>query len=171
MIGRVSRNILSRRGLPLASFCCRRQFSAKAIYSSFPATLLYYSPRQRSSLYDHKEGDSRPDDLFDEGVAELIRRYFDEALDREDGGKEVETPFVYTIPKGVPILTHLILINEYISRFSLRPSHDMLLKDLNRSLDEFYREHASKETAEDWLDKHPFQSAVADDADAIWMAK
>lgn len=43
--------------------------------------------------------------------------------------------------------------------------------DLNRSLDEFYNKHARKETAEEWLDAHPFQQAVADDADAVWMAK
>lgn len=33
-------------------------------------------------------------------MQELIRRYFDEALDREDEGKEVEMSYVYTIPKG-----------------------------------------------------------------------
>jgi hypothetical protein len=33
-------------------------------------------------------------------MQELIRRYFDEALDREDEGKEVEKSYVYTIPKG-----------------------------------------------------------------------
>ena len=66
MFGTLSRNILRAR--TPATLFSRRQFSAKAIYSSFPATLLYYSPRQRSSLYDHSESDSRPDDLYDEGV-------------------------------------------------------------------------------------------------------
>jgi len=46
----------------------RRVFSVKAIYSSFPASLVYYSPRHRSSLFDHKEHESRPDDLYEEGV-------------------------------------------------------------------------------------------------------
>ncbi len=46
----------------------RRAFSAKAIYSSFPTSLAYYSPRQKSNLFDHKENESRPDDLYDEGV-------------------------------------------------------------------------------------------------------
>jgi len=46
----------------------QRRFSVKAIYSTFPATLFYYSPRPGSRLFDHKENDSRPDDLFDEGV-------------------------------------------------------------------------------------------------------
>lgn len=46
----------------------RRQFSVKAIYSSFPATLHYYCPRRTSSLFDHRENDSRPDDIYNEGV-------------------------------------------------------------------------------------------------------
>lgn len=46
----------------------RRQFSARAIYSSFPATLYYYSPRSTSALFDLKERDDRPNDLYDEGV-------------------------------------------------------------------------------------------------------
>lgn len=46
----------------------KRQFSVKAVYSSFPATLTYYRPKQLSSLFDHAENDSRPDDPYDEGV-------------------------------------------------------------------------------------------------------
>ncbi len=42
--------------------------------------------------------------------------------------------------------------------------------DLNQALDEFYIEHAKQETADEWLDKHPFHSAIADDADAKWMS-
>lgn len=34
-------------------------------------------------------------------MQELVRRYFDEALDREDEGKQVETPFIYTLSKGI----------------------------------------------------------------------
>ncbi|EXV00475.1 hypothetical protein X797_006537 [Metarhizium robertsii] len=198
MIGRVfSFSNLRRQPYMLL----RRQFSVKAIYSSFPATLHYYCPRRTSSLFDHQETESRPDDIYDEGVTihknglvypavdvssvsngavmlpntflmqELVRRHFDEALDREDEGKHVETPFIYTLPKGTQIPSHLILINDFGCHFSLQPSRGMLLKDLNRSLDEFYNNHARKETAEDWLDAHPFQQAVADDADAVWMAK
>lgn len=33
-------------------------------------------------------------------MQELLRRYFDGALDREDEGNGVETPHIYTIPKG-----------------------------------------------------------------------
>lgn len=43
----------------------------------------------------------------------------------------------------------------------------MTLKDLIRSLDEFY----DTETAKNWLDAHPVQDAVPDDADNVWMAK
>ncbi|KAI0008836.1 hypothetical protein F4779DRAFT_418088 [Xylariaceae sp. FL0662B] len=179
----------------------RRAFSVKAVYSSFPCTLFHYSSRQHSNLYDHKEANSRPDDLFSEGVIvdekglvypsvntqltisngsemtpntfsmqEFTRMYFDYFLEREDAGHPVETPFVYTIPKGTPIPNHLILINECRADFSLQPSHGMSLTDLNQSLDEFYRKHASKETAEAWFDEHPYQTAIADNADAIWMA-
>ncbi|KAG8406147.1 hypothetical protein J3458_021474 [Metarhizium acridum] len=61
-------------------------------------------------------------------MQELVRRYFDENLDREDEGKEVETLFIFTLPKATPIPSHLILINDYISKFSLQPSRGMLLK-------------------------------------------
>jgi hypothetical protein len=46
----------------------RRQFSVKAIYTSFPATLHYYSHRRKSGLFDHKEMDNRPHDIYDDGV-------------------------------------------------------------------------------------------------------
>jgi len=55
------------RPAPLSRLQCRA-FSVKAICSSFPASLAYYSPRHKSSLFDHKENDSRPNDLYDEGV-------------------------------------------------------------------------------------------------------
>lgn len=65
MIG-VTKRLVSR---PLFSTqTLRRGFSVKAIYPSFPATLLYYRPHQKLSLYDEKEGDSRPDDLFQDRV-------------------------------------------------------------------------------------------------------
>ncbi|RXG48516.1 hypothetical protein VDGE_10141 [Verticillium dahliae] len=149
----------------------RRQLSAKAIYSSFPATLHYYAPKPVSSLFDSKEKDERPHDISAEGVTvepsglvypafnrsvsngavmfpntfmmqELIRMHFDYMLDREDEGHEVDTPFVYTIAR-----------------------------ELNQSLDKFYAQYAQKETADSWLDAHDFKDAVADDADPVWMAK
>ena len=42
---------------------------------------------------------------------------------------------------------------------------------MNRSLDEFYDEYARKESAETWLDAHAFQEVIAEDQDAVWMAK
>ncbi|KJR80321.1 uncharacterized protein SPSK_10664 [Sporothrix schenckii 1099-18] len=45
-----------------------RPFTVKAIYSSCPASLAYDRPRCRPSLFDHKENESRPHDLYDEGV-------------------------------------------------------------------------------------------------------
>jgi hypothetical protein len=39
-----------------------------AIYSSFPASLFRYSPRQKSSLFDVKELDQRQDDPRDDAV-------------------------------------------------------------------------------------------------------
>lgn len=43
--------------------------------------------------------------------------------------------------------------------------------DLNQSLDEFYGQHALKETADCWLENHPYHEAVGDDADSVWMSK
>ncbi|KAJ3463533.1 hypothetical protein MRS44_008319 [Fusarium solani] len=68
-------------------------------------------------------------------MQELVHRYFDEVLDREDEGSQFEKLFIYTVSKGTPIPSHLILVNECISRFSLQPSRGMLLKD------EFYAEY------------------------------
>lgn len=34
-------------------------------------------------------------------MQELARRYFDEVLDREDEGKKVEVPFIYTFTRGM----------------------------------------------------------------------
>lgn len=43
--------------------------------------------------------------------------------------------------------------------------------DLNRSLDEFYDTYARRTAVETWLDAHPYQGAVPDDADNVWMAQ
>lgn len=174
----------------------KRQFSVRAVYSSFPATLTYYRPKQLSSLFDHAENDSRPDDPYDEGVViasdglvypgvnktsvsngavmrpntftmqELVRRYYDEFLDRQEIAHDIEIPRIYTVPKA-----DLILIHDFLSQFSLQPSRGMLLQDLNRSLDEFFDGFASKEDAESWLETHPFHLALSDDADSEWMTK
>jgi hypothetical protein len=38
-------------------------------------------------------------------------------------------------------------------------------------LDEFFLKYAAMKTAEEWLDEHDFNSAVADGAESLWMAK
>jgi hypothetical protein len=38
-------------------------------------------------------------------MQELSRRYFDEVLDREDEGKQVELPSIYTFPRGIKAFT------------------------------------------------------------------
>lgn len=80
-------------------------------------------------------------------MQQLVRWYFDQVLDRDAQGKQVEFPYVYTFSKGetsallrnprlvyadancigTPIPSNLILINDYLSRFSLQPSHGMTL--------------------------------------------
>ncbi|KAI0467840.1 hypothetical protein F4859DRAFT_226612 [Xylaria cf. heliscus] len=184
-----------------ASRIMHRAFSAKAIYSCFPATLLYYSPRRRLGLYDEQETDDRPSDIYEDRVRlkdglvfpgasrnpatsngavmypntfmmqELIRRYYDDALDRQDDGQEVGTPYIYSVPRGTPIPSHLILVNEWISRFSLQPARGMPLQVLNEVLDEFYSKYAQKDTADAWLEKHPYHLAIDDDIDAKWMSE
>ncbi|KAK2599130.1 hypothetical protein QQS21_005391 [Conoideocrella luteorostrata] len=182
-------------------FVERRFFSAKAIYASFPCTLHYYSPRKTSSLYNQEDKNTRPYRIVDEEVKvsnngllypavratsisngatmypntflmqELVRRYFDENIDREEEGETVETPYIYTIAKGTKLPADLVLINDYISKFSLQPSRGMPVEELNGILDELYEKCAHKETADQWIDTHQFHDAVADDADALWMAQ
>jgi hypothetical protein len=65
-------NVTKRIALhpPFASQVLHRGFSVKAIYSSFPVTLLYYSPHRKLGLYDEEEVDNRADDIY-EGRAKL----------------------------------------------------------------------------------------------------
>ncbi|KAK4151341.1 hypothetical protein C8A00DRAFT_17223 [Chaetomidium leptoderma] len=176
-------------------------FQARAIFATFPATMHYYSPHRLSSLFDCREKDSRPDDLRDEAVyvadnglvyprqpnneqrvsngvvfmpntfwmQELARLYFDQYyLDLVDEGKQVEEPYIYTVAKG----NRLILVHEDNERFSLQPSEQgMSLNDLNRSLDEFYDEHALQKTADEWLDEHPLRECMDGADEQTWMAK
>ncbi|RCI12065.1 hypothetical protein L249_1261 [Ophiocordyceps polyrhachis-furcata BCC 54312] len=46
----------------------RRGFSVKAIHSTFPTWLTYYSPHRHSTLFDHEENESRLNDIYDQGV-------------------------------------------------------------------------------------------------------
>ena len=43
--------------------------------------------------------------------------------------------------------------------------------NLNRSLDEFYDEHALKKTAGEWLREHPLHKCVDGADEQTWMAK
>ncbi|KAI0520973.1 hypothetical protein F5B22DRAFT_644216 [Xylaria bambusicola] len=170
-----------------ASRTLQRAFSVKAIYSSFPATLLHYSPRNKIDLYDEQEANNQPDDTFDNKVVlkdglvypsasldspvsngavmypntfmmqEFLRQDYDDYLDR----KAARTP--------VP--SHLVLINDYVSRFSLQPTRGMTLQALNTALNEFFRKHAQIETADTWFKNHPYHLAKDDAEDAEWMAE
>ncbi|KAL1859001.1 hypothetical protein VTK73DRAFT_7713 [Phialemonium thermophilum] len=196
MIRAIFRAPVSPRG-----YLQKRFSSVKAIYSSFPASLTYYSPQRKLVLFDHKQDPRRLDDPHERGVMvagdglvypgldqsvsnglvmypsntfmmqEYCRRYLDAVLDRQEAGENVEMPEIYTIPRGTRVPSHLILINEFLSRFSLQPSHGMSIRELNQHLQEFLEKHATKDSAGDWLKKHPFQSAIADEADALWMAR
>ncbi|KAG6065420.1 hypothetical protein E4U32_007390 [Claviceps aff. humidiphila group G2b] len=75
-------------------------------------------------------------------LQEVVRQHFDYYLECKEEGKQAEKPFVFTISK-----------------------------DLNRTLDDFYNKHALKETADDWLAKHPWKDAVAEENEEVWMAK
>ncbi|KAM3551383.1 hypothetical protein ARSEF4850_007898 [Beauveria asiatica] len=104
-------------------------------------------------------------------MQEFTRRYYDEFLDRKEDDENTEEPRIYTIPKAIPIPEGLILIHEFHARFSLQPSRGMPLQDLNHSLDAFFDLVAIKQTAESWLDEHPYHSAIADEAEDMWMRK
>ncbi|KAH8709598.1 hypothetical protein HC256_009512 [Beauveria bassiana] len=174
----------------------RRFFSPLAIHSRFPATLHYYRRANRPSLFDRKEIGNRPQDLYDDGVEvaadglvypklerhesngatlfpntfsmqEFTRNHYDEFLDLKDAGETVDVPRIYTIPKGTSIPESLILIYEHLAWFSLQPSRGMSLRDLNRSLDDFFDSAATKESVESWLASHPFEAA-SDNAEEAW---
>ncbi|TGJ85892.1 hypothetical protein E0Z10_g2881 [Xylaria hypoxylon] len=198
MIGMMKRIALRQL---FASRMFRRRFSVKATYSSCPATLLHYSPHQKLGLYNEKEADNRPDDIYNDRVSlkdglvlpsisqnsstsngaamypntcmlqELFRQHYDDNLDREDDGQEVDTPYIYSIPKGTPIPSHLILTNEWVSHFSLQPARGMPIRALNGVLEEFYSKHAQQETADAWFDKYPYHLANDDHIDAKWMSE
>lgn len=70
---------------------------------------------------------------------------------------------IYTFPRGTPIPLQFIFSNDSISRFSLQLHVTQL--------DEFYNTRAQKEkeSAEKWLNAHPYREATVDDAEAVWM--
>ncbi|KAM3466197.1 hypothetical protein NHJ6243_000937 [Beauveria neobassiana] len=100
-------------------------------------------------------------------MQEFTRNHYDEFLDLKDAGETVDVPRIYTIPKGTSIPESLILIYEHLAWFSLQPSRGMSLRDLNRSLDDFFDSAATKESVESWLASHPFEAA-SDNAEEAW---
>ncbi|KAI0199751.1 hypothetical protein F4808DRAFT_461406 [Astrocystis sublimbata] len=188
-----------------------RGFSAKAIYSSFPVTLMCYSPRQQFALYNMREGESQPTwkengvivrnqdmvksykGLVYPGISKSVsettisngavmypntirmqtraRGQYEDTLDQQENGEEVDTPYIFSVPKGTPVPSHLTLYNESQSRFSLQPAWAIPLEALNAQLDEFYSKNAEKEKVDVWLDKHPSNLALDDFLDAKWMAE
>ncbi|KAM4067047.1 hypothetical protein HRG_012192 [Hirsutella rhossiliensis] len=106
----------------------------------FFLTLHYYCPRRSPALFDRRENDRRPEGIYDDGVEisdhglvypsvnkasdsngavvfpntcmmqELVRTYLDQVLDREELGKPVDMPSIYTIHKDItkfPIVSML----------------------------------------------------------------
>ncbi|MCJ1364643.1 hypothetical protein MMC16_003757 [Acarospora aff. strigata] len=104
-------------------------------------------------------------------MQEMIRAHYDQYLEELGSDSAVKSPLIFSIPKGVPIPTALTLFREDSCRFSLQPAYRMPLVELNSLLDTFYSEHADKVNLEQWLDDNDFEDAVADDAEAQWMAK
>ncbi|KAL8921734.1 MAG: hypothetical protein Q9172_003851 [Xanthocarpia lactea] len=100
------------------------------------------------------------------------------------------TAVVYSLPAGTKLPEDLLMVHEFRDHYSLQAATEMtveelnskittflknngktLTKELNSLLDTFYAEHAEKRNLEQWLDEHQFEDAVADDAEAQWMAK
>ncbi|KAK3901357.1 hypothetical protein C8A05DRAFT_44988 [Staphylotrichum tortipilum] len=175
--------------------------NAMAVYTAFPATLHYYSPHRVSSLYNCREKETRPYSLVYQAVCvgdngfvyprvrspvphdpllwvsngavfmpnttwmqELYRLCLEQSYyDALDGGEQVEAHYLYTVAKGTPVPSRLMLIREDEESFSC--SH------LNRSLDEFYDEHALKETASQWFGKHPLRDSISNSEEHMWMSR
>jgi len=49
-------------------------------------------------------------------MQEYVRRYFDEFLDRIEGGEQVEIPRIYTIPKGTSATGRLLCNADIVPR-------------------------------------------------------
>ncbi|KAK3172511.1 hypothetical protein OEA41_005833 [Lepraria neglecta] len=105
-------------------------------------------------------------------MQEMIRTCYDECLEEEaEGGKSAKLPIVLPTPRGTPSPSTLILFREHSSRFSLQSAYPKSLVELNTSLNIFYMAQADITIAERWLMDNTFEDAVADEAEAEWMAK
>lgn len=175
----------------------RRNFSVISVHSSFPATLYRFQPLRQSSLYNSFDRGSNIHDgvlLGDDGLIsprvsadipfsngamfmpntfmmqELMRTFFDQYTENSEDKNTPEKPVVICIRRGVSVPNSLVLLREYLSRFSLQPSQPVSLGDLNKLLDEFYSKHATITALEEWLDQNEYHEA-ADDASADWVGK
>ncbi|KAF2254665.1 hypothetical protein BU26DRAFT_514535 [Trematosphaeria pertusa] len=102
-------------------------------------------------------------------MQEIIRTAVDNYFDDIDNGVSIEPPFVFSIRKGTPVPKGLVLLRQDTALFSLQPSQPAS-EEFNTILDGFYSEYAEKLDADEWLDIHQFEDAVADDAENVWMA-
>lgn len=75
----------SLRFTALSQALQRRTFHFKAVHSIFPASLIYYSPKQNISLFDHKESEARVDNPYDDGVDIASDRYVYPGVDKQSG--------------------------------------------------------------------------------------
>ncbi len=56
-------------------------------------------------------------------MQDLTHMYYDQYyIELLAEGKGLEEPWMYTVAKGTPIPSHLILLHEYASCFTLQPS-------------------------------------------------
>jgi hypothetical protein len=138
-------------------------------------------------------------------MQELSRMHYGYYLDTVESGTPPAYPHYLCLPKGqntgseavtqisnsdvgTPISSSLVLFREWESRFSLQPSHAMLLSgtlhthlpsspsqianswptDLNNTLTEFYSKFGTVTVAGEWMDKHDYNQAF-DDSKEDWM--
>ncbi|OAR02492.1 hypothetical protein LLEC1_08019 [Akanthomyces lecanii] len=87
-----------------------RFFSPLAIYSRFPATLHYYQPKAKTSLFDRKEIDSRTHDSPADGVEVAADGLVYPKVARYAG-------FVLTLPQdsnGALFLPNTFIMQEFV---------------------------------------------------------
>ncbi|KAF2109610.1 hypothetical protein BDV96DRAFT_624343 [Lophiotrema nucula] len=102
---------------------------------------------------------------------EIFRRATEHHLEDVEIGASVPRPFIFTIPKGTPLPTNLVLLRENQSQFSLRPSLPMPSDALHRTLDEFFATYADIRDVYEWLIDHKWEDAVAESNEREWMAR
>ncbi|KAL7940203.1 hypothetical protein V8C42DRAFT_338239 [Trichoderma barbatum] len=188
----------------------------QAIFTSFPMTLHHYSPSRNLAEHNYyRSAHAFPRDhevvVYKDGLVYpavngndstngavmytdfVMQRFARAWIEMDIFGKErsckTGKQYIYTIPEGTPIPSHLILIQEWVnSRFSLQPAHGIpltgrnvhsleidaganLILDLNRALDEFYSKHATKMRVRKWIKSNPCQKDLEGEAEKKWMKR